>query len=385
MLRSVDAGPDISASVERLALGPLRSALAGIDAYLVGGAVRDLLRGADPGPDVDIAVDGDLEAVLAGLDPDPAIEVEAIHARFATATVAIAGRSFDLARTRSETYPAPGALPVVAAATIGADLARRDFSVNAMALSLHGDPELLDPFDGRADLRSRTLRTLHDRSLIDDPTRAIRAARYASRLDLEPDPETLGLLRETDLATVSGDRRAAELDRLAAEPTAVAGFELLARWGVLALPPGATALMSAIERLAASAPWAGRGDVRRRALLLAAGGGERAEAAARLAAATPERPSEAVRLAAAHSAEELLLASAAGGEWVADYLSEWSSTRLEIDGADLIAAGVPEGPAIGAGLRGALERKLDGGLTGGREAELALALEIARASVRPKR
>jgi tRNA nucleotidyltransferase (CCA-adding enzyme) len=88
-----------------------------------------------------------------------------------------------------------------------------------------------------------------------------------------------------------------------------------------------------------------------------------------------------VRLAAGHPAPELLLAAAAGGSWVDDYAREWSLVKLEIGGEDLMAAGIPEGPAVGAGLRGALERKLDGGLTGGREAELELALELARRAI----
>ena len=80
-----------------------------------------------------------------------------------------------------------------------------------MALPLSEPVALLDPFGGAEDLRSGTLRVLHEASFTDDPTRAIRAARYASRLDLAPDPGTLALLRSTDLGAVSADRRDAEL------------------------------------------------------------------------------------------------------------------------------------------------------------------------------
>ncbi|HKQ17048.1 MAG TPA: hypothetical protein VJS87_00790, partial [Solirubrobacterales bacterium] len=73
----------------------------------------------------------------------------------------------------------------------------------------------------------------------------------------------------------------------------------------------------------------------------------------------------------------LLVAEAAGGSWIERYVREWSRVGLEIDGDDLLAAGIPRGPAVGAGLAAALERKLDGEIDGGREAELAAALEAA--------
>lgn len=381
MLRSVNHGFDVSAAIERLPLGPLRDPLLAAGAHLVGGAVRDLLARGEAGTDLDVAIEGDPEELLDDLDPASGVVVEARHARFGSVRVTVAGASVDLTRTRSETYPAPGALPIVVAATIERDLERRDFTINAMAIPLGGEGRLLDPFDGRADLRSRTLRVLHDASFNDDPTRAIRAARYGSRLGLQPDHRTLELLVATDLGSVSDDRRRAELGRLADEAFAPAGFALLAGWGLIELSAEALALIAGIDRLASGDPWSGRSEVRSAAIMLAAEGGEPADAAARLATAVPDRPSEAVRLARAHPAEVLLLASAAGGAWITECLSEWAETALEIDGGDLIAAGIPEGPAVGAGLRGALERKLDGGLVGGREAELELALELARAEI----
>ena len=139
----------------------------------------------------------------------------------------------DLTRTRRESYPHPGALPEVVPAGIEEDLARRDFTVNAMALPLAAPGELLDPYSGRDDLEAGTLRVLHDGSFADDPTRAIRAARYGARLGLAPDPATLALLAQTRLADVSDSRRDAELARLAAEPTAPRGFALLAEWRVV--------------------------------------------------------------------------------------------------------------------------------------------------------
>jgi len=372
--------PNIAEAVEGLPLGPLRAPLGAAGAYLVGGWVRELAAGRDPGGDVDIAVEGELEPLLDGLDPAVEVEVHGRHARFGAASVAIDGLRIDLTQTRRETYAHPGALPEVEPAPIGEDLRRRDFTVNAIAVPLARPDELLDPFGGVDDLRTGTLRVLHDGSFADDPTRAIRAARYAARLGLEPEPETRRLLAATDLETISGDRRDAELARLAAEDAAPRGFALLREWGVLAVSPSALDLIEAVGELAAREPWAGDPSIRSRAILMAADGGERAEAALRLAVAEPERPSEAVRIAAGHADAELLLAVAAGAAWIDEYLQSWREVSLEIGGEDLLAAGVPEGPDVGAALRGTLERKLDGGLSGGRDAELELALALARRS-----
>ena len=381
----MDGLQTLTGAVEALPLDPLREALRGADAWVVGGVVRDLIAGAAVPPDIDVAVDADLEPILSRLSADGAtIEVEASHARFGTATVLAGATRIDLARTRAETYSSPGALPDVSPAGIDADLARRDFTVNAMAIPLGGPGGpggLLDPFGGVADLSARVLRVLHADSFSDDPTRAIRAARYASRLGLEPDPRTLSLLAATDLGTISDDRRRAELSRLAAESSAPAGFRLLAGWGVVELASERLDLIAAVDSLAALPPWNEGPSHREAAILLVAEGGERLSAALALAAATPERPSEAVRLCAGRDPEELLTAAAAGGGWITDYVERWRGVRLEIDGNDLLAAGIPGGPAVGAGLQGALERKLDGGLNGGREAELELAVELARRSI----
>ena len=366
--------PSFIEALSGLPLDALREAIGAADAYLVGGTVRELVMDRPVSGDLDVAVDAELDPILERLGL-PARR----HERFGTATVHLNGRGVDLARTRAERYPEPGALPEVEPAGIEADLSRRDFSVNAMALPLGEPGSLLDPFGGVADLRSGTLRVLHDASFADDPTRAIRAARYASRLDLTPDPATLALLASTDLDTVSADRRDAELARLAGEPTAARGFELLGEWGVLALRADAIATITAIDRLAIR--WEADETTRTGAIGFAALGGERADAATRLATATPVRPSEAVRLARGHQPAELLLAAAIGAGWIERYVNEWSHVRLEIDGGDLMAAGVPEGPAVGLGLRAALERKLDGGLADGRDAELAAALEVARGAV----
>ncbi len=347
----------------------LRDAARGLSAYLVGGAVRDLLLGRGR-VDIDVAVEGDPLELARRLGGQTRA-----HERFGTATVDSDGLRVDLAATRSETYPRPGALPEVDAASLEDDLARRDFTINAMAEPLAGKHLLIDPHGGLPDLEAGRLRVLHPGSLADDPTRAVRAARYASRYGFALEPATEEQVRRADLQAVSADRLEAELRKLAGEQEAAHGFELLGAWGLVDLAPGAPALVAKAGELATHEPWAEL--VSRPEAVLAAALGRGLAAAHDLAAATPERPSEAVQLAGSHSAVELLLARALGAEWPDRYAAEWRRVALEIGGDDLMAAGVEEGPAIGRGLAEALRAKLDGEVSG-REEELRVALAAAR-------
>jgi tRNA nucleotidyltransferase (CCA-adding enzyme) len=371
-------GKDIGDGIERLRLGRVGDALAGLDAWIVGGAARALVTGAAPDADVDVAVDADLDPVLERLGL-PAKR----HDRFGTAVIDLGdGRHADVARTRTEKYEAPGALPVVAPAPIEDDLARRDFTVNAFAIALRPPNPILDPFDGISDLAAGRLRVLHPGSFADDPTRAIRAARYCARLGLRPDEETASLLAGTDLGLVSVDRRNAELARLAGEPDPAAGFRLLSRWGVLSVTDRSLDLIAAIDPVLRTPAWRDQSSARAAAIVLAAEDeGEGRAAALRLAAERPARPSDGVALASGRPVSVLLLAAAAGADWVSSYMGEWRRIELEIDGHDLLAAGVEPGPPVGAGLRGALDLKLNGELAGGRERELEAALRIARATI----
>ncbi len=338
-------------------------------AYLVGGAVRDLLLGCGRA-DIDIVVEGNAAELASRLGADVVS-----HERFATAKVSLDGHEVDIATARTESYPHPGALPVVEpAARVEADLARRDFTINAMAIPLGGEPGLIDPHDGRADLDARLLRVLHPLSFVDDPTRALRAARYAARFGFQLEPETAALLAEADLSAVSADRREAELLRLADEASAPLAFRLVEEWGVEVLCDGGLELVERVAALLAEEPW--RDLVPRNRALFAAAldavGGE-----GDLARARPARPSEAVALAAGHSDLELLIARALGAEWLDRCLAEWRGVKLEIDGEALIEAGVPEGPVIGRALDEALRRKRDGEIAGWDE-ELSVALAVAR-------
>ncbi len=367
---------DPSRLPELVAALPGIEALQGIaeiaPAYLVGGAVRDLLLGIE-GLDLDLAIDGDLEA-LAGA-PGFQIEREGL---FLTGRLELGDLKIDVTRTRSESYPRPGALPEVRPAPIAEDLARRDFTVNAMAYPLAGEAGLIDPHNGLEDLRAGLLRVLHERSFIDDPTRALRAARYAARFGFDLEPETAKLLAEADLSTVSDDRAQTELRRIAAEADPAKALQLVVEWGVMpTLDSGAPSRVADVARLASEPPWVGWVD-RELAVTLAIV--RPLPQIRELAAATPERASQAVGLANPWDSAQLLVARALGAEWLDRYAADWRHVRLEITGEDLIAAGIPEGPEIGHGLDAALSGKLDGELSG-RDEELRIALAAARGEI----
>ncbi|MGZ8666255.1 MAG: hypothetical protein ACXWZM_03985 [Solirubrobacterales bacterium] len=367
VLSETDLAAVLPASIPEL--GAIVSAAGGAPVFLVGGAVRDLLlgRGRD---DLDLVVEGDPAELAERLGAEVVS-----HERFATAKARLGEHEIDIARARRETYAHPGALPEVSPAEIAEDLARRDFTINAMAIPLGpaAAPRLLDPHGGRADLEGGLLRVLHPGSFTDDPTRALRAARYAARFGFELEGGTAERLAVTDLGAVSEERREAELLRIAAEPTAPQAFALLARWGLVELRPDGAELGARVLELLGREPWAGT-EQPERALLAAALGPVRGEEA--LAALRPDRPSAGVEAATGHDSTELLLARALGADWLDEVVGRWSRVELEINGDDLLAAGVPAGPAVGRGLRAALARKLDGEVEG-REAELEAALRAA--------
>ena len=193
----------------------------GLSLHLVGGSVRDALLGQAPA-DLDVAYAPDASGQprrRGGFQTRPPVAAALAQALggqadpptpFGTAKLRIGDVSLDLVMARRETYPSPGALPAVQPGALADDLARRDFSINAMAVSLSAGSwgRLADPFDGAGDLQRRTVRVLHPASFRDDPTRLFRAARYAGRLGFRLDPETERLARDgaACIDTVSGDR-----------------------------------------------------------------------------------------------------------------------------------------------------------------------------------
>jgi len=174
----------------------------------VGGIVRDLMLGRAP-VDIDIMTEGDAVR-LAPQMAEKLGERLTIHSAFGTASLKIDGFSVDLTTCRSESYRHPGALPQVRAGNIRDDLQRRDFTINAMALSINKSNRgyLTDLFGGRQDLEKGLVRVLHNKSFQDDATRMMRAVRYEQRLGFKIEYNTLKLLRNSldMLDTISSDR-----------------------------------------------------------------------------------------------------------------------------------------------------------------------------------
>ena len=217
----------------------------GMNAWLVGGLVRDLLLGVGAG-DLDVVVEGDgLVFARKAAKELGANIIE--YERFLTATLQFPDLSrIDIATARTETYENPGALPRVIKAPIKDDMRRRDISINAMAVSISGANfgELFDPFDGAKDLSGKTIRVLHDRSFIDDPTRILRAVRFEARFGFTMDPHTLNLLRGAVAGgvfeNISADRLREELFISFTEHEPGPVFVRLGEVGILAdIIPGA--------------------------------------------------------------------------------------------------------------------------------------------------
>ncbi|MFC1871191.1 CCA tRNA nucleotidyltransferase [Chloroflexota bacterium] len=191
----------------------------GLRLYLVGGVVRDLLLERE-NIDIDLVVEGNAIDLAHKLTERKPGKITA-HPRFNTAKIQWDEWSIDLATTRSETYARPGALPVVKPSSINSDLFRRDFTINAMAISLNPDDygKLIDLYGGMADLKNGFLRTLHEKSFSDDATRILRGLRYQQRLNFQFEPATLHLLKRDIpmLDTISGDRIRHELELILKE------------------------------------------------------------------------------------------------------------------------------------------------------------------------
>jgi tRNA nucleotidyltransferase/poly(A) polymerase len=191
----------------------------GLDAYVVGGAVRDELLGLES-KDADFLVLGvDHDGLRALLEPHGRVEdLEVAGQRVGLRLWPrdpeirkLAPSGIELAPPRRERSTGPGRhdfeIVVDASASVEDDLARRDFTVNAIARRL-ADGELVDPFGGEEDLQNRVLRTVSERSLSEDPLRLVRGLRLVSQLDLAPDDETLRQLQDaaSGIRLVSGER-----------------------------------------------------------------------------------------------------------------------------------------------------------------------------------
>jgi tRNA nucleotidyltransferase (CCA-adding enzyme) len=412
-LRELAGGPELLAAAKQHSGG----------VELVGGAVRDIALDRVP-RELDAIVISGVEQLASTLAARLEGQVT-LHERFGTALVRGARADVDLARVRAESYAAPGALPDVRDGTPEEDLARRDFTVNAIAVAL--DPErrgqLRAAPGALEDLAARRLRVLHDASFTDDPTRILRLVRYAARLGFTVDPHT-GELASTAieggaLRSVSSERLGAELRLALAEPDPVAPLAELDRMGVFAAWESE---VSFDEHLARTALRILPSDGSPRVLLAAAlileqawrlseedtelemrgflhelelptGEARRAFGAAVSATVVTEQiggadttadlldltlgmPVEALALAAAtHDMEAG--PNSYGRRVIEEWLRDRRHITLEINGEDLIAAGVPEGPEVGVRLEESYRLLIEERIEPGRDTELRAALEAS--------
>ena len=172
----------------------------GIDIFLIGGIVRDLLLNHEL-KDIDIAVEGDAIDFAEFLILKTNCKIIQVQENLRTVKIEFPfGVQIDFASTREETYSKSGILPVAHnfGCILKKDVQRRDFTINTLALRLTGSNkfELVDYYDGYQDIINRKIRVLHDKSFIDDPSRIIRALKFKSRLDFELDNKTFNLMQE---------------------------------------------------------------------------------------------------------------------------------------------------------------------------------------------
>ena len=409
---------------------------------LVGGPVRDLLLGRAI-RDVDLVLEpAPGHAAVRTLEIAKAAAGAAgrvtDHANFLTARIETETCRVDLATTRSERYASAGALPEVAPASLAEDLRRRDFTVNAMVLPLGRVARsrwsgMVDPGSARKDLERKVLRVFHPRSFHDDPTRALRAARFASRfgfrLARSSGTALRDAMRDGAFGAVAGERYRAEFEKLFDE-VAVGGDPVRAlRWLAeahvlsilepgLRLPDDAVANLRRLARGAPASAGAGASGfdvasdprwlsalmlwlaplpapLRRRVLARIAVTG-RASERIRGFARLRERTLRRLAAARGRGAVDTIVRPLAAAEWSALRASAPADLRRRIDrhhredrdrvlpitGDDLVAAGL-QGPAVGRALE-AVRIATINGVVKSREDAMALAGEVARGRRRGK-
>ncbi|MFZ5817440.1 MAG: CBS domain-containing protein [Bacillota bacterium] len=393
----------------------------GAAVYAVGGFVRDLLLGR-PNLDFDLVVEGDGIAFARALAGALGGRIQEVP-RFGTAHIYIdpddpdLPSRIDVATARREFYEHAAALPVVEHADLREDLYRRDFSINAMAIRLgpRGPLGLTDFFGGLSDLAEGHIRILHTLSFVEDPTRIVRAVRFAHRYGFRLEPETDACARsaaqEGFLERVSRERLRNELLLLLQEPSCGGALRMLEELGAYDhLLPGVgldeerLRLVDEVDGLSEVEPemarraqlWLvkllvllhslplteGMATVRRLRL-------RRDELQGALHVLTCWRMAlEAVTSPRAGAAEVtrtltdwpleglLLLHLLGGGERVAAYWHRWRRVRLAISGADVQQLGVEPGPRVGRILARVLADALDGHAPD-RSTQLALARRYA--------
>jgi tRNA nucleotidyltransferase (CCA-adding enzyme) len=209
----------------------------GYSAYLVGGSIRDLLRG-ESNLDIDIVIEGDGIAFARWLGKRLNVKVKS-HKRFGTAVVITDFLKFDVATARTEFYDSPAALPQVEMSSIKKDLYRRDFTINTMAIKLNPEHfgKLIDYFGGQRDIKEKTIRILHNLSFIEDPTRAFRAIRFSERFGFKISKHTINLIKTAVRINLfnklSGTRMYDELNLLFLETEPIKAIKRLDEFDLL--------------------------------------------------------------------------------------------------------------------------------------------------------
>jgi putative nucleotidyltransferase with HDIG domain len=215
---------------------------AGIETYLVGGFVRDKLLGRTHQPDMDIVCVGDgialAQQVARRFRPKPTVSV---FRNFGTAHIRVDDYDIEFVGARKESYTYHSRNPTVEPGTLQDDQLRRDFTINAMAISLNRADygRLLDPFDGKSDLQQQIIRTPQDpeQTFIDDPLRMLRAIRFASQLGFTIEQKTLdGICQHIDrIRIVSQERVTEELNKMLMCKKPSVGLDLMYRTGLMHL------------------------------------------------------------------------------------------------------------------------------------------------------
>lgn len=396
--------PDTAGLIKKLGEA---AAAAGLKAFITGGFVRDLMLGVPVG-DIDLAVEGpagkfaeDVAGILGGK--------LLVHDRFKTATVFLGkGARIDVSAAREERYDRPAALPRVVSSSIYNDLFRRDFTVNALAVSISPGTsgELIDCFGGLEDLGGGIIRVLHEKSFEDDPTRVFRAVRFAHRLGFEIEAGTKRLMAAAAAGrfceNLTGARLRNEIELLFKERNPAAAAAMMRAHGIhICIHPRASLTprkIKAIEKLQdiipaaeeteslrGTAPWLayfmcalkgmdgdslaclskrlmlGRGEARAlKSLPLA-------DSLLKEINSVETMPcSEVYSLAGRAPREAVIVAlSEAGAEQAAAFMRKLGRAerrKAETTGSDLLKMGFPQGPVIERVLAEVSRARMDGRL-----------------------
>ncbi|HEY9790472.1 MAG TPA: CBS domain-containing protein [Candidatus Obscuribacterales bacterium] len=379
----------------------------GMAAYAVGGCVRDLILG-HANFDLDFVIEGNAIRVAKELEQlyPGRFEIRDTYDRFQTATLSYFAqnkRLVDLATARIEFYEHPAALPTVEASRLEQDLLRRDFTINALAICLNPDEygDVIDFFHGIEDTEHRVIRVLHKLSFFEDPTRIIRAARFAARLGFELEPATRRqaerAINESVFDNLGGFRLKEELRLILESSHRLAALGLLNdlggglrylasdlifddrvrsamrraerllnrnplkdSWivflGTMLAPLERPALEAVMERLNLANDerhWIRSGLLLLEQLVVTSIG------------SSPPR-SEIYAVLHGHSDQALAIAASVATpgsstrRWIKLYLDELRDVRIFLSGNDLIKIGFEQGPQIKAALDKVKEAKLDG-------------------------